>query len=259
MAASSPTLIDALKARKIFWSALSGVEASLAIRICFEYCDGKFGKMAQMLSAYIYIASKRDNAKMTASVTDSEVAANVPRIRRAKKGAADQRFVGADAYRKGAKNDLRACGLVDFESSDPKRAGQLLTVYTFPALAKELSLNVRQNGEDAAVSGGFAASANSGSAGTTPALVPGSSEQIPRITPTASEHLQGFTPTSIDTKVTGNMGSIEDRNSPNSDFILKWSGVRCPDCGSADICQDDPIYWTCNACGWRFDADGYVW
>lgn len=259
MATPSLTLIDALKERKAFWSALSGVEASLVIRICSVYCDGNHGKMVQMLSAYMYIASKRDNAKMTASVTDSEVAENVPRIRKAKKGAADQRFVGADAYRKGAKNDLRACGLVDFENSVSKKTGQLPTVYSFPAFEKELSLNVGQNGEDAAVSEGFAASANSDSAGTTPAIIPSSSEQIPYITPTASEQLPGFTPTSIDTKVTGNIGSIENRNNPNSDFILKGPSTRCPFCGSTNTHRVDPDHWACNACSYRFDADGYAW
>lgn len=259
MTASPPTLIDTLKACRIYWSAWSGVEAALAIRICRTYCDGRWDKMAQMLCAYMYIAGKRDNGKMTASVIDAEVAKNIPRIRRAKEGAANRDCIGADAYRKGVKRDLRDCGLLDFECERPRTASQLPTVYTFPAFEKELSRRAGSDREGGTGSRDSSAGAYSATSGTTGTFNPGHAEQVQGITPAASEQPPGFTPTSIDTEATGNIGGTESGNNLNDIFLLKSSSVKCPSCSSHDVQVVDPEHWTCRNCTYRFDADGYAW
>ncbi len=253
------TLIDRLRAGKQYWSAWSGLEASLAVRVCQVYCDGNWGKMSQMLSAYMYVASKRDNGKTTASVVDSEVAKVVPRLRKAKGGSANPDSIGADAYRKGAKRDLQACGLLGFEVKPCNRASTAPTVYTFPALETEISRQEALREDSADDSRDFGIRAYSGTGGTNPAVTPVHADQIPVVTPVLPEQFPGVTPTSLGKREDRDMVSIENRNSVSDDFTLQRQGTACPHCGSHDVHEEDIGYWTCNLCSYRFDADGRAW
>ena len=253
------TLIDRLRASKQYWTAWCGLEAALAVRICQIYCNGNWGKLAQMLSAYMYVASKRDNVTMTASVVDAEVAKVVPRLRKAKGGSANPDSVGADAYRKGAKRDLQACGLLNFEIRPYNRASTAPTVYTFPALDTELSRQAMPLEDDMGDSRDSGTHVYSDTCGAIPAVTPVHAEQVPAVTPTLPEQIPGVTPTSLDNRLDRNIGSIEKGNSVPDDFTTWLAGLKCPSCGSNDIREKYVNYWTCNSCSYRFDVDGNVW
>lgn len=124
-------LIDALSDAGQRWTAWSGAEAAEAMRVCMTYFeDVREGMRAYV--AYSFIASKRDPETLRASVSDSEVAGVVPKVR-------GSGFLTRSAFQRSIKRDLRACGLLDYkEAPKNSRIGRECTEYEFPMFLKLL-------------------------------------------------------------------------------------------------------------------------
>ena len=119
-------LIDAIASEGERWTAISGAEVREAVRVCFTCADNP-SRAGQCLAAYFLIASKRDADTLKASVSDSEAAAAVPKIR----GAG---FVSSDTFRKQIKPLLFSFGLVSYDAGNLGKDGKTPTLYGFPML-----------------------------------------------------------------------------------------------------------------------------
>lgn len=119
-------LIDAIASEGERWTAISGAEVREAVRVCFTCADNP-SRAGQCLAAYFLIASKRDADTLQASVSDSEAAAAVPKIR----GAG---FVSSDTFRKQIKPLLFSFGLVSYDAGNLGKDGKTPTLYGFPML-----------------------------------------------------------------------------------------------------------------------------
>lgn len=120
-------LIDNIAAIGECWTAMSGLEVSEAIRVCYSCFDDQ-KEAGRALAAYMYIASKRNSETLKASVSDGEIASILPKLR-------GSGFLSANGYRKQIKEKLKAFGLLDY--STVKRnieGGRLPTEYAFPML-----------------------------------------------------------------------------------------------------------------------------
>ena len=140
-------LIDALSDAGQRWTAWSGAEAAEAMRVCMTYFENvREGLMAFV--AYSFIASKRDPDTLRASVSDTEAAGVVPKVR-------GSGFLTRSAFQRSIKRDLRACGLLDYKD-EPKnsRAGRECTEYEFPMLEKLLD-RLKAEKAQAIKSGGY--------------------------------------------------------------------------------------------------------
>lgn len=124
-------LIDALSEAGQRWTAWSGAEAAEAMRVCMTYFENVREGLRAFV-AYSFIASKRDPDTLRASVSDTEAAGVVPKVR-------GSGFLTRSAFQRSIKRDLRACGLLDYKDA-PKnsRVGRECTEYEFPMLEKLL-------------------------------------------------------------------------------------------------------------------------
>lgn len=125
------SITDSLAERGMGWTAFSSIEIAEAIRVC-NTCADTSGRAYQSLAAYLFIASLRSNASVTAKVTDADVASVVPKTR-------GEGHIGADAYRKQIKPLLVAWGLVSCSLDRPTGKGRQPTIYGFPMLSKLLA------------------------------------------------------------------------------------------------------------------------
>lgn len=95
----------------------------MAAKRCKKAAGGSETREAQAFQAYMFLASRRDSERLTATVSNTEAAAHVLRN--------DGGTIKESSYRRYTKNDLRRCGLVDFTRG--KGGREAATVYTFPA------------------------------------------------------------------------------------------------------------------------------
>lgn len=113
------------------YTLISSLEASKVASVCSYIEDRK--KIGQVLAAYWLIATRRDRDTLKASVSDSEIAKDIPRIREGENGK--KAGISAESYRKTVKPVLKRLGLVWFEEGRRlAKGGTLPTVYTFPRL-----------------------------------------------------------------------------------------------------------------------------
>lgn len=134
-----PSITDSLAERGMGWAALSGIEVSEAVRVCYT-CADTSGRAFQALSAYLYIVSLRSNVTATARVTDADVASVIPKTR-------GMGQIGSDAYRKQIKPLLVAWGLLSCSMQKPTGKGRQPTEYGFPMFEK-LLLQIEPYGQD---------------------------------------------------------------------------------------------------------------
>lgn len=135
-----PSLTDRLSACGVGWTALSSAEASEAARICWSCADTP-SQAFQALSAYLYLASARNNSAYTAYATDAEVASCVLKTR-------GHGCLSADAYRKRVKPLLEGWGLVSCSRATQTGSGRRPTLYGFPMLECVLDC-IDPTGQDA--------------------------------------------------------------------------------------------------------------
>ena len=140
-------LIDALSDAGQRWTAWSGAEAAEAMRVCMTYFENVREGLRAFV-AYSFIASKRDPDTLHASVSDTEAAGVVPKVR-------GSGFLARSAFQRSIKRDLRACGLLDYKDA-PKnsRAGRECTEYEFPMLEKLID-RLKAEKAQAIKSGGY--------------------------------------------------------------------------------------------------------
>ena len=110
------------------WTALSLAEVSEAARVCSSCADTP-AQAFQILAAYFAVASARSNADSNASISDSEAAQAVPRIR-------GRGCVSADQFRKSIRPTMEAWGLVRCSKHATSLRGRPPTSYEFPIVEK---------------------------------------------------------------------------------------------------------------------------
>lgn len=207
-------LFDSLSAAGEHWTAWSGEESKLATNLALNHTqDAK--KALQMTAGYGFLASRRDSETMSATVSDKEAAKAIPRLNGKKGGA-----IAADTYRKGVKLDLKACGLVDFNTDPGERKP---TRYTFPAIVERLKALGTCGGiicEDPAPCGEFVHEKPAPPSNQNPAPVRGNCEEKPRTM--RANHSQG-------------MPSFKDS------CINYGKGAVCPICGGSLTERVKPI------------------
>lgn len=117
------------------WTALCPLELDIAAKACWNFAKSQ-GQAFQALTAYMFLATCRNNEKWEAVVSDEVAASYVPKVR----GGGS---LTKDGYRKGVKPFLKQCGLVDYNDAprnEKGKAGRRATRYTFPALETYLDI-----------------------------------------------------------------------------------------------------------------------
>lgn len=252
-------LIDALSDAGQRWTAWSGAEASEAMRVCVTHFDNvREGLRAYV--AYSFIASKRDTETLRASVSDSEVAGVVPKVR----GVG---FISGSSYSRTIKRDLLACGLLNYSRED--RANAVVpTVYTFPMLERLLGITTNESAQR---------SNELGVSVTHSAFGASTHENEQRVVQNHIPAIQTRSAEScIDIQTSRARGSevekpcLERGTLYNSAPSLSWQPIyppeTCPYCGAGGTVwatRDGVDYAACKNCGqtktlaeWR--ADGYA-